>query len=78
MTNEVKYSKFGETGECATPATPFWNRVWGRGCDEGEISEEKRLFTEDAVNEGFNKELYRKGNSVKRFRPFSESPDFKT
>ena len=26
--------------------TGFWSRVWGRGCDEAEISEEKRLFTE--------------------------------
>ena len=24
----------------------FWNGVWGRGCDEAEISEEKRLFIE--------------------------------
>ena len=24
----------------------IWNGVWGRGCDEAEISEEKRLFTE--------------------------------
>ena len=23
-----------------------WNGVWRRGCDEAEISEEKRLFTE--------------------------------
>ena len=23
-----------------------WNGVWGTGCDEAEISEEKRLFTE--------------------------------
>ena len=24
----------------------YWNGVWGRGCDEEEISEEKRLFTD--------------------------------
>ena len=30
-----------------------------------------------SVNEGIGKEFYRKGNSVKRFRPFSESPDSK-
>ena len=29
----------------------------------------------NSVNEGFGKEFYRKGNSVKRFRPLSESPD---
>ena len=48
----------------------------GRGCDEADIGEEKRLFTEwgrHSVNEGFGKEFYRKGNSVKRFRPVSES-----
>ena len=28
-------------------------------------------------NEGIGKEFYRKGNSVKRFRPFGESPDSK-
>ena len=52
---------------------------WGSGRDEAEITEEKRLFTESrqghSVNEGFGKEFYRKGNSVKRFWPFSESPD---
>ena len=25
---------------------PNWNGVWGRGCDEAEISKEKCLFTE--------------------------------
>ena len=49
------------------------NGVWGRGCDEAEISEEKRLFAE---SQGFGKEFYRKGSSVKRFWPFSESLDF--
>ena len=28
-----------------------------------------------SVNGGIGKEFYRKGNSLKRFRPFSESPD---
>ena len=28
------------------------------------------------MNEGFDKEFYRKGNSVKRLRPFSETSDF--
>ena len=29
----------------------------------------------DSVNEGFGKDFYRKGNSVKRSGPFSEPPD---
>ena len=29
----------------------------------------------DSVNEGFGKDLYRKGNSVKGFGPFTEPPD---
>ena len=63
-----------------------WSGVWGRGCDEAKISEEKRL----SLNEGraFSewrlcvKELHRKGNSLKRFcknwifrsRPLPKSP----
>ena len=31
----------------------------------------------DSVNEGFGKDFYRKGNSVKRSGPFSEPPDSK-
>ena len=27
------------------------------------------------MNQGFGKDFYRKGNSVKRFGPFSELPD---
>ena len=27
------------------------------------------------MNEGFGKDFYRKGYSVKRFRPFTEPPD---
>ena len=27
------------------------------------------------MNEGFGKDFYRKGNSVKRFGPFAERPD---
>ena len=27
------------------------------------------------MNEGFGKDFYRKGTSVKRFRPFTEPPD---
>ena len=29
----------------------------------------------NSVNEGFGKDIYRKGNSVKRSGPFSEPPD---
>ena len=58
-----------------------WSGVLGRGCNEAEISEEKRLFTEWGPGiqrmKAFGKELYRKGNSMKKFRPFSESPDSK-
>ena len=53
------------------------NGVWGRGCDEAEISEEKRLLTERGQGIQRMKALasnpfFRKGNSVKRSRPFSE------
>ena len=38
------------------------------------------LFSEkdvgNSVNEGFGKDFYRKGNSVRRSGPFSEPPDF--
>ena len=51
----------------------------GRGCDEALFSEKKGVFSEkgggNALNEGFGKDFYRKGNSVKRFGPFSEPPD---
>ena len=44
-----------------------------------DFSVEKKVFGEKAggnsVNEGFGKNLYRKGNSVKRFGPFTEPPD---
>ena len=40
----------------------------------------KGVFSEkgagNSVNEGFGKEFYRRGNSVKRFGPFTELPDF--
>ena len=50
----------------------------GRGSDEALFSETKKeFFSEkgDSVNEGFGKDFYRKGNSVKRSGPFSEPPD---
>ena len=41
--------------------------------------EKKGFFSEKgggkAVNQGFGKDFYRKGNSVKRFGPFTEPPD---
>ena len=43
------------------------------------FSVKKRIFSEkgegNSVNQGFGKDLYRKGNSVKRFGPFTEPPD---
>ena len=51
----------------------------GRGCDEALFSEKKGFFSEkgggNSVNQGLGKDFYRKGNSVKRFRPFTEPPD---
>ena len=50
----------------------------GRGCDEALLSENKGFQREvgrDSVNEGFGKDFYRKGNSMKRSGPFSEPPD---
>ena len=39
----------------------------------------KGVFSEkggsNSVNQGFGKDFYRKGNSVKRFGPFTELPD---
>ena len=39
------------------------------------FSEKKGLFNEKGGGGGFGKDFYRKGNSVKRFRPFTEPPD---
>ena len=43
------------------------------------FSVKKGVFSEkgggNSVNEGFGKDFYRKGNSVKRFGPFSEPPE---
>ena len=55
------------------------SRFLGRGCDEALFSEKKGFFSEkgggNSVNEGFGKDFYRKGNSVKRSGPFGEPPD---
>ena len=51
----------------------------GRGCDEALFCEKKGVFSEkrggNSVNEGFGRDFYRKGDSVKRFGPFNEPPD---
>ena len=43
------------------------------------FSVKKRVFSEkgggNSVNEGLGKDFHRKGNSVKRFGPFTEPPD---
>ena len=55
------------------------SRFLGRGCDEAPFSEKRGFFCEkgggNSVNEGLGKDFYRKGNSVKRFGPFTEPPD---
>ena len=42
------------------------------------FSVKKGVFSEkgggNSVNHGFGKDVHRKGNSVKRFGPFTESP----
>ena len=52
--------------------------ILGRGCEEA-LSSEKGVSSENgggnSVNQGFGKDFYRKGNSVKRFGPFTEPPD---
>ena len=68
----------GPTFLMVSRADFYQSRFWGRGCDEACCSE-KRGFSEkgggNSVNGGFGKDFYRKGNSVKRSRPFSELPD---
>ena len=55
------------------------SRFLGRGCDEALFSEKNGVFSEkgggNSVNQGLDKNFYRKGNSAKRFRPFTEPPD---
>ena len=58
----------------ATIRADFW---------EGHVTKhfplKKGVFSEkgggNSVNEGLGKDFYRKGNSVKRFGPFTELPD---
>ena len=55
------------------------SRFLGRGCDEALFSEKKGFSVNrgerNSVNQGLGKDFYRKGNSVKRFGPFTEPPD---
>ena len=54
------------------------SRFLGRGSDEALFSGKKGFSVKrgrDSVNEGFGKDFYRKGNSVKRSGPFSEPRD---
>ena len=54
------------------------SRLLGRRCDEALFSEPKGFSKRGgrhSVNEGFGKDLHRKGNSVKRSGPFSELPE---
>ena len=56
----------------------FQSRFLARGCDEALLSK-KGVFSEkgggNSVNQGFGKDFYRKGNSVKRSGRFSEPPN---
>ena len=56
------------------PTQTNLSRFLGRGCDEALFSAEKGFFSEkgggNSVNEGFGKDFYKKGNSVKRSGPF--------
>ena len=71
----------GKSSKIYTTKIPdtFQSRFLGRGCDEALFSEKKGVFCEkgggNSVNQGFGKDFYRKGNSVKRFGPFTEAPD---
>ena len=60
----------------------FWllsEPIFGKGMRRSTFSVKKRGFSEkgggNSVNEGFGKDFYRKGNSVKRFGPFTETAD---
>ena len=59
--------------------TCSWCRFVVRKGDEVLFSAKKGVFSEKgarhSVNEGFGKDIYREGNSVKRSRPFGEPPD---
>ena len=54
----------------------FWE---GDATKHFSVKKKKCVFSEkgggNSVNEGLGKDFYRKGNSVKRFGPFTEPPD---
>ena len=53
--------------------------IFGKGMRRSTFQWKKGVFSEKgwgtSVNQGFCKDFYRKGNSVKRFGPFTEPPD---
>ena len=64
---------------CSSKPTYSFKADFWEGDATKHFSVKKGLFSEkgggNSVNEGFGKDFYRKGNSVKRSRPFSEPPD---
>ena len=76
--NKGTFAKTTLNYETARFSPSDQSRFLGRGCDEALFSEKSvfqwkggRQFSEW----GFGKDFYRKGNSVKRFGPFTEPPD---
>ena len=65
---------------CANIVTARIRDDFWEGDATKHFSLKKRIFSEkgggNSVNQGFGKDFYRKGNSVKRSGPFSEPPDF--
>ena len=53
--------------------------IFGKGMRRSSFQWKKGIFSAkgggNSVNQGLGKDLYRKGNSVKRFGPFTEPPD---
>ena len=58
---------------------PCSEPIFGKGMRRSTFQWKKGIFSEkeggNSVNRGFGKDFYRKGNSVKRFGPFTELPD---
>ena len=59
--------------------TPKSEPIFGKGMRRSIFQWKKGFFSEkgggNSVNEGFGKDFYSKGNSVKSFGPFTEPPD---
>ena len=53
--------------------------IFGKGMRRSTFQRKKGFFSEkgggNSVNEGFGKDVYRKGNAVKRSGPVAEPPD---